>query len=143
MTRAGSRNTEPVPWPEHLAWLESSLTREDRLLLVLEDETGPVGTVRWDLEQDLEHEGAREWEVSITVAPERRGQSLSRPILRAAELALSEVSRARATGLTAYLAMVHIDNQASLRLFGTSRYVPDAPPDQRGFMRFRKVARVA
>jgi len=151
VTRAGSRNTEPVPWPEHLAWVESSLTREDRLLLVLEDETGPVGTVRWDLgqdldqdlDQDLEQEGEREWEVSITVAPERRGQSLSRPILRAAEVALSEVTRLRATGLTAYLAMVHIDNQASMRLFGTSRYVPDAPPDQRGFMRFRKVARVA
>ena len=145
-TRAGSRNSAPVPWPEHLAWLESSLTREDRLLLVLEDETGPAGTVRWDLERDLEQraqEGEHEWEVSITVAPERRGHSLSRPILRAAEVALSEVSRSRATRLTAYLAMVHIDNQASLRLFGTSRYVPDAPPDQRGFMRFRKVARVA
>jgi len=139
VTRAGSRNSEPVPWPEHLAWVESSLIREDRLLLVLEDETGPAGTVRWDLGQEGEHE----WEVSITVAPERRGQSLSRPILGAAEVALSELSRARATGLTAYLAMVHIDNQASLRLFGTSRYVPDAPPDQRGFMRFRKVARVA
>jgi spore coat polysaccharide biosynthesis predicted glycosyltransferase SpsG/L-amino acid N-acyltransferase YncA len=139
VTRAGSRNSGPVPWLEHLAWVESSLTREDRLLLVLEDETGPAGTVRWDLGQ----EGEREWEVSITVAPERRGQSLSRPILRAAEVALSEVSRSRATGLTAYLAMVHIDNQASLRLFGTSRYVPDTPPDKRGFMRFRKVARVA
>jgi len=143
VTRAGSRNSEPVSWPEHLAWVESSLTREDRLLLVLEDETGPVGTVRWDLEQDLAQGGENEWEVSITVAPERRGQSLSRPILRAAEVALSELSRARATGLTAYLAMVHIDNQASLRLFGSSRYVPDAPPDKRGFMRFRKVARVA
>lgn len=143
VTRAGSRNPEPVPWPEHLAWLGSSLTREDRLLLVLEDEAGPVGTVRWDLDQDLRQEGEHEWEVSITVAPERRGHSLSRPILRAAEVALSEVSPSRATGLTAYLAMVHIDNQASLRLFGTSRYVPDAPPDQKGFMRFRKVARVA
>ncbi|MEO8557237.1 MAG: bifunctional UDP-2,4-diacetamido-2,4,6-trideoxy-beta-L-altropyranose hydrolase/GNAT family N-acetyltransferase [Actinomycetota bacterium] len=148
VTRASSRNSEPVPWPEHLAWVVSSLTREDRLLLVLEDETGPAGTVRWDLGQDSGQEGDREWEVSITVAPERRGHSLSRPILRAAEVALSEmtlseVSRSRATGLTAYLAMVHTDNQASLRLFGSSRYVPDAPPDQKGFMRFRKDARVA
>jgi len=29
-----------------------------------------------------------------------------------------------------------------VRLFETSAYVPDLPPDPRGFMRFRKVARV-
>jgi spore coat polysaccharide biosynthesis predicted glycosyltransferase SpsG/RimJ/RimL family protein N-acetyltransferase len=140
-TRASSRSAEEVPWDDHLAWLGDSLNRTDRLLLVVEDEAGPVGTVRWDLTRD--REGEREWEVSIAVAPQRRRQSLARPLLRAGEVALSEATRASATGVTAYLAVVHIDNDASVRLFETSAYVPDAPPDHRGFMRFRKTAPVA
>ena len=134
--RAGSRNSDTVPWLEHQAWLESSLARTDRMLLVVEDPVGPVGTVRWD----LGCEG--EWEVSIAVAPHRRGQSLARPVLRAAEVALSDVAQSSGTHVTAYLAVVHVDNAASVRLFETSAYVPDLPPDPRGFMRYRKVARV-
>lgn len=140
-TRASSRSSEEVPWDDHLAWLGDSLNRSDRMLLLVEDEAGPVGTVRWDLARD--REGEREWEVSITVAPQRRRQSLARPLLRAGEVALSEATRSSATGVTAYLAVVNVDNDASLRLFETSAYVPDAPPDHRGFMRFRKSAPVA
>ena len=136
-TRSSSRNADLVPWPQHLAWLESSLTREDRMLLVVEDGVGPVGTARWDLGRH------GEWEVSITVAPDRRGQSLAPPFLRVAEVALSEVTQSSGTEVTAYLAVVHVDNAASVRLFETSAYVPDLPPDPRGFMRFRKVPRVA
>jgi len=135
-TRASSRSPAEVSFDEHLRWLTASLARTDRMLLVVEDPVGPVGTARWD----LRFEG--EWEISITVAPERRGQSLARPLLRAAEVALSEVARSSATDVTAYLAVVHVDNRASLRLFETSAYVPDLPPDARGFMRLRKVARV-
>jgi L-amino acid N-acyltransferase YncA len=143
VTRAASLSSEEVSWDDHLGWLAESLTRTDRMLLVVEDQVssgGSVGTVRWDLR--LLSQGVREWEVSITVAPERRGRSLARPLLRAGEVMLAEAARSSATGVTAYLAVVHIENGASLRLFETSGYVPDAPPDQRGFMRFRKTARV-
>jgi len=140
-TRASSRSSEEVPWDDHLAWLGDSLNRTDRMLLLVEDEAGPIGTVRWDLIRD--REGEREWEVSITVAPQRRRQSLARPLLRAGEEALSAMARSSATDVTAYLAVVHIDNDASVRLFETSAYIPDAPPDHRGFMRFRKAAPVA
>jgi len=149
LTRAGSRSPEEVSWDDHLGWLTSSLARPDRLLLVVQDGAGPVGTVRWDLDRQAEGpaEGGREWEVSITVAPDRRGRSLGRPLLGAAELALSEAGRSEATGsgetaVSAYLAVVHVDNLASVRLFETSDYVPDLPPDPQGFMRFRKTARV-
>jgi len=149
LTRAGSRSPEEVSWEDHLRWLTSSLARPDRLLLVVQDGAGPVGTVRWDLDGQAEGpaEGEREWEVSITVAPDRRGRSLGRPLLRAAELALSEARRSEPTGsgetaVSAYLAVVHVDNLASVRLFETSAYVPDLPPDPQGFMRFRKTARV-
>ena len=138
-TRAGSRNTDMVPWSQHLAWLEASLTRTDRLLLVVDDdEVSPVGAVRWDLESESEGE----WEASITVAPDRRGQSLARPLLRAGEVALAELAGSSRTDVTAYLAVVHVDNVPSLRLFESTGYLPDLPPDSRGFMWFRKAARV-
>jgi spore coat polysaccharide biosynthesis predicted glycosyltransferase SpsG/GNAT superfamily N-acetyltransferase len=146
-TRAGSRSSDEVAWEDHLGWLTASLTRTDRILLVVEDGDGPVGTVRWDLvpEPEGEHTGGDDWEASITVAPQRRGQSLSRPLLRAAEAALSRDTTevTRSGGVRAFLAMVHIGNESSMRLFETSAYVPDLPPDRRGFMRFRKVAQVA
>jgi spore coat polysaccharide biosynthesis predicted glycosyltransferase SpsG len=136
-TRAGSRSSAEVTWDEHVGWLTASLARADRVLLVVEHALAPVGTVRWDLE------GKGEWEVSITLAPERRGQSMARPLLRTGEVALSEAESSGGTGVTAYLAVVHVDNNASVRLFESSGYVPDLPPDPRGFMRFRKVAPVA
>ena len=137
-TRANSRSSEEVPWERHLAWLESSLTRDDRLLLVADDDRGPVGTVRWD------HEGGDE-EVSITVAPERRGQGLAGPLLAAGERALATWTRRRNApegqegtrpGCTAYLAAVHVSNAASRRLFLSSGYPPELPPDDAGFARY-------
>ena len=142
VTRAGSRSPAEVTWDDHRRWLTSSLARIDRVLLVAEDHIGPVGTVRWDL-RSRDHRGEGEWEVSITMAPERRGQSLARPLLRSGEVALSEVTTSNGTEVTAYLAVVHVDNAASMRLFESCDYVPDLPPDARGFMRFRKVAPVA
>jgi spore coat polysaccharide biosynthesis predicted glycosyltransferase SpsG/ribosomal protein S18 acetylase RimI-like enzyme len=146
-TRASSRSSAEIAWDDHVRWLTASLARSDRVLLLAEDPVGPVGTVRWD------RQGEGEWEVSITVAPQRRGQSLARPLLRAGELALSKAALSEGTApsgtgssgteVTAYLAVVHVDNAASVRLFESSAYVPDLPSDPRGFMRFRKVAPVA
>jgi len=137
VTRASSRSSAEVTWEDHLRWLSASLGRSDRVLLVVEDMAGPVGTVRWDLGDE------GEWEVSITVAPDRRGQSLSRSLLREGELALAQIARSGGTGVTAYIAVVNIDNGASTRLFESSAYLPDLPADPGGFMRFRKAAPVA
>jgi hypothetical protein len=52
------------------------------------------------------------------------------------------MARSGGTAVTAYLAVVRVDNLASVRLFESSGYVPDLPPDARGFMRYRKAARV-
>jgi spore coat polysaccharide biosynthesis predicted glycosyltransferase SpsG/L-amino acid N-acyltransferase YncA len=128
-TRAASRASAEVTVAEHAAWLESSLAREDRLLLVAEDGAGPVGTVRWDRRAE------REWEVSITVAPARRGLGLARPLLEAGERGLST-----RTGSAVWaLASVHASNDASHRLFTGSSYVPEAPADVDGFEQYAKL----
>lgn len=128
-TRSHSRSRAEVSLPEHLAWLEGTLARADRQLLVGEDARGPVGTVRWD------QGGLGEWEVSITVAPERRGELLAAALLLAAQDWLH--TSTAAAELTAYLATVNRANRASRRLFLSSGYLPDMPPDAEGFERFR------
>ena len=116
----------------HLRWLHATLRREDRRLLVGEQDGQPVGTVRWDLDT------RGEWEVSITVAPERRGSGLAGALLRAGEDWLQE---AHPGELAAYLASVHVDNLASRRLFLGAGYLPDLPADDEGFERFVKGVR--
>jgi len=133
VTRASSRTSDEVPWESHLTWLEAALARTDRVILLVRDGSGDdVGTVRWD------EQIPGQWEVSITVAVERRGQSLARPLL-----ACGEEHLRRTRNVTAYLAVVHQDNEPSRRLFTGSDYLPDLPADAGGFMRFRKPAPVA
>lgn len=127
-TRAASRQKHEVTLDQHLGWLEASLQRDDRLLLVASDDEGDVGTVRWDRIDD------GEWEVSITVAPERRGRSLARPLLHAGERFLADSGVA----VAALVAGVHEDNPASRRLFERSGYLVDAPADDEGFLTYRK-----
>lgn len=122
-----SRSGRTVTRAEHESWLVSSLGRRDRVLLLVSDAVGDVGTVRWD-----EH-APGDWEVSITVAPSRRGQGLARSLLAAGEVELT-----RGREVTAYLAVVHEDNEPSRRLFDAAGYLPDLPPDEDGFARFRR-----
>ncbi|SFN16515.1 Spore coat polysaccharide biosynthesis protein SpsG, predicted glycosyltransferase [Pseudonocardia ammonioxydans] len=128
-TRRWSRSTDEIDPDTHRRWLAGSLDRVDRSLLVVADLDGPVGTVRWDRE-------CSGWEVSITVAPERRGGGLAVPLLRAGEEAL----RTRTGTGTPVIAVVHADNAASARLFARAGYADDgtgADPD--GFHTLRRM----
>lgn len=122
-TRRWSRTTDPVDAADHRAWLRRTLDNERRILLVGDDTAGPVGTVRWDLEDD------GSWEVSLTVAPERRGSQLSGPLLDAAE----GVLHAQVPPPVPLLAVVHQDNAASVRLFTHAGYRPSWPAADGGF----------
>lgn len=105
-TRAWSHNTDLVAPDEHEAWLARVLADPDRRLSIAELEGRPVGTVRFDRDDD-------HWEVSITVAPAARGRGLAVPILLAAENSLG----------TAHLrACVRRDNAASVALFRRAGY---------------------
>jgi spore coat polysaccharide biosynthesis predicted glycosyltransferase SpsG/RimJ/RimL family protein N-acetyltransferase len=127
-TRESSRHRGEVTLPGHLAWLEASLRSDTRLLLVATDMGGEVGTVRWDLVEPAV------WEVSITVAPDRRGQGMARRLLGAGERYL----RDGVDGVVAVEAEVHEGNIPSRWLFARAGYVPDQPADEDGFLRFRK-----
>lgn len=125
VTRAASRNTGELGVERHRAWLMATVDDPVRHLLVATDDAGDVGTVRWD------RVGEGEWEVSLTVAPQRRGQSLAGQLLRSGEDWLADQEPATHT----MLATVHADNVPSLALFDSSGYLPDLPPGADGFLR--------
>lgn len=127
-TRANSLQQDEVAFEDHLRWLGDTLGRDDRILLVAADGAGDVGTVRWDRVAE------QEWEVSITVAPTRRGQALSRSLLAAGERELLRRAGPPATAV----ALVQERNAASRRLFETSAYLPDRPTDGRGVLTYAK-----
>jgi RimJ/RimL family protein N-acetyltransferase len=125
VTRSASRNTGDLGIDQHRAWLARALDDPDRHLLVASDSAGDVGTVRWDRLRP------GEWEVSVTVAPERRGQALAGRLLRSGESWLADKDPATHT----MLATVHQDNVASLRMCHASGYLPDLPPGKDGLLR--------
>lgn len=110
LTRAHSRRHHEISLDEHRAWLESTLQSANRKLFVAIKNGQPVGQLRLDI-------GAhRTAEVSITVAPEARGQGLSVNLLRALE------SEARGLEVITLLAEIHPDNAASIKAFKRAGY---------------------
>lgn len=125
-TRQSSRSTAVVSLDEHLAWLRGVLADPSRLLLVVEHEEAPVGTVRFD------RRDGDGWEVSITLAPGSRGRGLSGAVLAEGERAARE-----RLGVRVVLAAVHLENTASAKLFERAGYA-EAAPAVSGFRQLRK-----
>jgi RimJ/RimL family protein N-acetyltransferase/spore coat polysaccharide biosynthesis predicted glycosyltransferase SpsG len=74
-TRAASLSTEPIPWDDHVAWLERRLARPEAPTLVAQVGGEPVGVVRFDPLDD------RSAEISITLDPAHRGRRLAAPVI--------------------------------------------------------------
>jgi RimJ/RimL family protein N-acetyltransferase len=74
-TCANSHNTDPVPWADHVAWLERSLASASRQLFVAEADGVPVATCRAD-------ESESGIELSWTVAPAARGHGIGYELVR-------------------------------------------------------------
>lgn len=105
-TRAASFRSAPIARADHERWFASSLENPGRSLFIAELEGEPVAVVRFD------HSGPGSAELSLNIAPARRGQRLSVPVLLAAG------RRARALGLARLVARIRPANEASLRSFG-------------------------
>jgi len=104
-TRAASFTSEPIPYPDHVRWLQERLADRSCLLLIGWNGAGPLGQVRFDRTED-------EAEVSISVAPEHRG-------VVGSLLLESALQRFRHGSLRSNIvvARVKIDNERSRRLF--------------------------
>jgi spore coat polysaccharide biosynthesis predicted glycosyltransferase SpsG/RimJ/RimL family protein N-acetyltransferase len=111
--RAASRSKAVVSATDHEAWLSRTLSDAARTLLVVGDPERPVGSVRFD-------ERPRGAEISVVVAPDRRGAGLgSRMIAEASELYLS--SR---PAVSRVLAEILDHNRASAAAFERAGYLP-------------------
>ncbi len=107
-TRRNSFNRSPIPYSEHLAWLEGRIRSAAVRLWIFSDHDGPVGQVR------AEAAGAVV-ELHISVAPERRGRghgkSMLSETLRLVREAYGDQVQVRAS--------VFDHNVSSLKLFKT------------------------
>ncbi len=112
-TRRWSRRGDPVAPDRHAAWLTAVLADPVRHLWVLESDGEPVATVR--------HDRIRQgrYEVSVTVAPHRRGEGLATAALAAAGQALAQLDPSR------HVIEAHVqqDNAASLAVFHAAGYL--------------------
>jgi RimJ/RimL family protein N-acetyltransferase len=115
-SRHASRETEVVPWPVHEAWLSRALASSDCVLRIAEARGKPVGVVRAD-------RSATGWELSWTVAPEARGQSVGRRMLQKFVAELD----GRLT------AVVRKDNAASATIAAAVGFTRVGPTDQVDF----------
>jgi RimJ/RimL family protein N-acetyltransferase len=125
-TREWARTTLASAQSEHEDWLTRLLADPSRLLFVLQRERQDVASVRLDLSDVSDDSGdARQAEISITVAPEVRGQGVGSQALAAtAAYAADSLPRVRHI-----LAVVNRGNEASVRLFTKAGYHPRVPTD--------------
>lgn len=101
VTRTGSLQSEPLDWEKHLRWLAACLDNSFRALYIVELADEAVGTVRAD-------KTGNEYELSWTVAPEKRGRGLGRELVAALIATLPDGA--------GYRAIVLENNPASHRI---------------------------
>lgn len=106
------RNPVLTPLHQHLAWFETALASDRRLMLMVGQHGQTLGHVRFDRDPaapDLA-------EISLCLNPACRGEGLAGPILAAA------LDFAREDGLRRFRAQAHRDNAASLALFARAGF---------------------
>lgn len=81
-TRAASFNSDPIPWENHITWLEQQLNSEQVLFWIVESEKIKYGVVRYNLNVEAENEAV----ISIGLAPESRGLGLAPLIITKSSL---------------------------------------------------------
>jgi len=105
-TRRNAFSQMPIPWPDHLAWLDGRLASAATRIWIFSDGDTPVGQVRFDMAGEAA-------EIDISVAPERRGRGYGKAMLTEAIDRLRAEHGARFTPRASVLEA----NAASLRTF--------------------------
>ncbi len=105
-TRAVSFSREPIPWENHVQWLDSRLHDGNCLFYIaVNGEDLPVGQVRFDVDQQIAV-------ISVSVDPRFRGKGYGSTIIRLASRRMLESS-----GVGTIHAYVKEGNEASIRAF--------------------------
>lgn len=104
-TRSASFRSAPIEPAEHERWFSASLSDPGRTVLIAELGGAAIGVVRFHALDP------RTAELSLALAPERRGQGLAVPVLQAA------LEHAAALGFSRLLARIRPSNERSLRSF--------------------------
>ena len=110
ITQAASRSTEPVDFSVHQEWLQSKLSSPDARIFIAEHDGKPVGVIRAD-------HFDRDTELSWTVAPTERGQSIGAQMLSRA-MSLIEARPLRAEIKSGNLASSRIVEKCGFVLRG-------------------------
>lgn len=130
-SRVNSRESDLIPLETHQAWFERALNNPERVLLIGQSvDAQLLGQVRFDR---IGTE-AFTYEVSITLAPEARGQGLALPLLSAAELFLLETKHS-----LHLRAFVRDYNTASERLFLSGGYSIGSLTEANGQWWFKEI----
>lgn len=103
--RRYSFHPEPIPLSIHERWFAQSLQSPHRQLYVIEVDSAPAGSLRFDAK------GAGEAEISIVISPAFRGRGVGAEVLKQAQ------KLAVTLGYQRLLARVKIENIASNRAF--------------------------
>jgi len=111
--RAVSFSTEPIPWENHVQWLETRLADKACLFYIAENSEGEgLGQVRYDV-------NGEEATISIALAPSVRGAGYGTRLIRQASAqAMVEA------GLAAVHAYVKPGNESSAWAFRKAGYQP-------------------
>jgi RimJ/RimL family protein N-acetyltransferase len=113
-TRRQSRSTARVPAAAHERWLAATLADPEIRLFVARDASGrEVGSAR------LDYRGQGAAELSLTVAPDRRGEGLAAGIIAAL------AAEADRLGWHTHVARIKKGNAASLKAFERAGFAPD------------------
>ncbi len=107
VVRTSAFSTEPIPWKNHVQWLQNKLADPQCLIFIAESyEKAPLGQIRFDLQQD------RNALIDVTIAPQHRGRSYAVPMIQMGIEHLFKQTDARSAD-----AYVKIENKPSCRTF--------------------------
>lgn len=130
-TRQASFMSGPIDIEEHERWFDRTM-RGDRQLFIAELSGRAIGVLRFEPIPALPGSA----EVSITVAPEERGNGIAQRILEVGN------STSRSLGYTTLIARIRVDNPRSIQTFERAGYSAERDETVHGVPARRYVLRL-
>jgi len=118
--RAVSFASEPIPWEQHQAWFTRKLADPSTRLWIVEQDTSPVGQVRFDLDGSIAT-------ISLSLDATRRGKNLGALLIWSACQKLF-----REPAVETVQAFIKLDNAASVRAFEKAGFEPAGQTEVKG-----------